>query len=144
ARRGRIGGAAREQPDLRPHAPPFALREGAARVALLRDGDGARLAHGEILHQINSPVNNDVKPLPGRWLAPQGEDSRKVSQRSGAPVSRPRRNQCTRCSDEPCVKPSGWTSPVVCSWTRSSPIAAAAFSPSSTSPRSRMSRWPVE
>ena len=51
-----------------------------------------------------------------------------------SPRSKPRRNQLTRCSDDPCVKRSGATARRLMRWIRSSPIAAAAFSPSSTSP----------
>ena len=60
-----------------------------------------------------------------------------VLQAFGSPLSRPRRNQVTRCSDEPCVKRSGATRPVCIRWMRSSPIAAAALRPASTSPVSR-------
>ncbi len=62
-----------------------------------------------------------------------------VSQAAGSPVSSPRLNQRMRCSELPCVNPSGTTRPCVCFWMRSSPIALAARRPSSTSPAS--SSW---
>ena len=46
-----------------------------------------------------------------------------VSQLSTLPLSKPRRNHCTRCSDEPCVNDSGCTPPPMRCWMRSSPIA---------------------
>src|SRR4051812_28786899 len=54
------------------------------------------------------------------------------------PLSRPRRSHWTRCCDEPCVQVSGVTWPCVLRWIASSPMAAAARRPSSTSPGSRV------
>ena len=53
--------------------------------------------------------------------------------------SSPRRNQRARCADEPWVQVSGLTRPPACFCRRSSPTAAAAARPSSTSPGSRRS-----
>ena len=52
----------------------------------------------------------------------------RVARRCGSPLSSPRLNQVTRCSDEPCVNFSGITRPVASFCRRSSPIAAAAWS----------------
>ena len=59
----------------------------------------------------------------------------KVSQAVGSPLSKPARNHFTRCSRVPWVNASGLTPWPDCCWIRSSPTAAAAFSPSSRSPR---------
>ena len=48
-----------------------------------------------------------------------------------------------RCSDEPCVQASGFTSPVVDSWIRSSPTAAAASNASAICASVMASRKPV-
>ena len=60
----------------------------------------------------------------------------KVSHASGLPVVMPLLNHSTRWADDPCVNRSGATWPVDMRWRRSSPIAAAAIRPSSTSPGS--------
>jgi hypothetical protein len=70
--------------------------------------------------------------------------SEKVSQFAMLPDLNPPRNHCERCSDVPWVNESGLTCPVVMRCSLSSPTAAAAARPSSTSPDSKMLRWAVE
>ena len=70
-----------------------------------------------------------------RTLGPQNDPPvQKVLHESTLPDWSPRRSHSTRCSDDPWVNDSGTTVP--CDWrcSRSSPMAAAALSPSSASP----------
>src|SRR5512140_2699062 len=61
-----------------------------------------------------------------------------VSQAPTVPSLRPRVNHSVRWLAEPCVQLSGFTRWPEARWRRSSPTAAAAASPFSTSPFSRM------
>jgi hypothetical protein len=61
-----------------------------------------------------------------------------VSQFLMSPESKSARNHLARWSEEPWVQVSGFTWPVACFWMRSSPTAAVARRPSSSSPGSRM------
>jgi predicted metalloendopeptidase len=81
----------------------------------------------------------DVKPSDNLFLAEAVRSGKRLARpgrrcRRRRWCLRPRRSQVTRCSEEPCVHDSGDTRP----WARfcimSSPMAAAARSPSSTSP----------
>jgi hypothetical protein len=113
------------------------------RASLLRQGiDIPRT--GAIAYQLAWTRRNEflwISSEKEKWID-YGKVIRRhdpnVSHPSMRPACIPRRNHSTRCADEPCVKFSGAMRPVDMRWIRSSPIAAAAFKPSSTSPRSRI------
>ena len=67
----------------------------------------------------------------------------KVLQAEGLPLLYPVTNQCWRCCEDPCVHVSGVTLPWNSCWMRSSPTAAAASNPSSTSAWVRLVMKPV-
>ena len=142
-------GIARQRPRVRP----------AARVAGSMPADHlvasrVRLPDGRIVPELivgpfGVVVVGELPPAGasrhhgGRWEIHQ---LRNVSQSSGRPESKPRLNQLTRWAEVPWVNPSGCTPCPDIRWMRSSPTAAAAPSPSSTSPASRIWRcavsWP--
>ena len=85
-----------------------------------RDLASGRMGEGGALGQGSEPSFRGGGPLKASGPAPWQNGpayppiSEKVSQRSGSPVSRPRRNQNILCSEEPWVNESGVTCPVAC------------------------------
>ncbi len=119
----------------RTEAVKVATRRGLVRLDYTRfqvprfqvQGSGSRFAR------------RNREPAPGTWNPGTWNlriVRRVVSHAAGFPLLSPRLNHSTRCAELPCVKRSGMTRPVAIFCSRSSPIAAAAFSPSSTSPGS--------
>ena len=84
-----------------------------------------REAHGLVADEIYE-VSEGSDPV----QTCQRVDAEKVSQSSIDLASYPVSNQRIRCSDDPCVQPSGSISPPEGCWMRSSPTVLAASSAS--------------
>ena len=149
-RRDRVAHAERAENLVGPRKLRFADVEARKSLALQHDdapaalgqrrgGRGAARPPADDRHVVVPPGARVGHAL-ARRRSPQSLAAVNVSHWPGSPVSIPRLNQRTRCAELPWVNESGTTRPWAWRWRRSSPIAAAAFRPSSMSPASRIWR----